>query len=273
MIIVEFERQPLRLLLIGERSWWVLADLADALQEPLSCVASQLEPSELLEIPPDNGEGEDLVCTNELGLYHLLRTLNSPLAKRLKRYLQDEAIPSLRNRSSLGTQSVGEALNLCVAILQKAGIDSRRRNQWLLQQYIDIDPHHARIYRDACQLLGQAPAPREPSSESSPGTLPVSDTSTLIPRDLGRILSAQSGQFFSSQKINAALAAMQFQTSRLQGKSKVWDLTQQGLAYGRLVKVKGTEGKSHYQIHWSPQVLEPLKQFLELDRPSPSAEG
>jgi hypothetical protein len=264
MIVLEFERQPLRLLMFGDRIWCAIEDLSSALSEPLPLLLSYLEADERTEIPTENGDFH--LWANELGLYNLIHTLSNPVAKRLKQWLRQEAIPSLR-QSSMATTSISppEALAIAIPILERnLGVDPERMGIWLLSQYRQIYPTHADIFVDI-RTLSSPPAPTPIASTfAPPEELVLDPLRRLIPKELGQLLSRQYalGYSPSPQKVNLALAALNLQVSIPTGTGKEWKLTQTGQRYGRLETCVDRHHKNRTQIRWSPELVPIIAQQL-----------
>jgi prophage antirepressor-like protein len=87
--------------------WWVAADVCKAIEigNP-SMALSRLEPDEAginnIDTRSENGtvQGREMLCVSEAGLYSLIFTSHKPAAKRFKRWVLHEVIPSIRKTGS-----------------------------------------------------------------------------------------------------------------------------------------------------------------------------
>ena len=187
MIVLEFERQPLRLLMFHDRIWCAIEDLSSVFGESISSLLSYLESDEQTELPIE-GSGEKLSWANELGIYNLIHTLSNPVAKRLKQWLREEAMPSVRQSFPLSTVNISpqEALALAIPILTDLGVESEQMGTWLLAQYRRLYPIHAEIFVDIRSTDHQksiAPIPKTPSETDS------TSTARLSPTELGKLIT------------------------------------------------------------------------------------
>ncbi len=265
MIVLEFERQPVRLLMFHDRVWCAIEDLSSVLGESLSSLLSYLESDEQTELLIE-GDGKKLSWANELGIYNLIHTFNNPVAKRLKQWLREDAMPSVRQSFPLSTTNISsqEALALAIPILTNLGVDSERMGTWLLAQYRRLYPIHAEIFVDIRTIDRQkqiAPIPKTPSEIVGQDS---TSTIRLSPTELGRLMTKNYGLGHtpSPQQVNRTFVALSWQILVQRGKSREWQLTKAGQQFGRLEDCVDRHGKTRVQIRWSPTVVPIVAQKL-----------
>lgn len=113
LIPFEFESQPVRIIERGNEPWFVLADVCRVLEigNP-SDAASRLDEDEKMTL--DNTEGhsgqrggaQSFTIINESGLYSLILTSRKPSAKRFKKWVTAEVLPSIRKTGAYGAPAV-----------------------------------------------------------------------------------------------------------------------------------------------------------------------
>ena len=267
MIVLEFERQPLRLLMFHDRVWCAIEDLSSVLGESLSSLLSCLESDEQAELPIEGG-GQKLTWANELGIYNLIHTFSNPVAKRLKQWLREEAMPSVRQSFPLSTVNIcpQEALALAIPILTNLGVESERMGTWLLAQYRRLYPIHAEIFVDIRTTDRQKPIAPVPKTPSEIAETDSTSTPRLSPTELGKLMTKNYGLGHtpSPQQVNRTFVDLSWQILVQKGKSREWQLTKAGQQFGRLEDCIDRHGKTRVQIRWSPMVVPIVAQKLGL---------
>lgn len=112
-----FEGAPIRVIMIDGTPWWVLVDVCRVLdiRNP-SDAASRLDSDEKTtlgntegaEIRRFFGPGAAPTLVNESGVYSLTITSRKPEAKRFKKWITSEVLPSIRRTGSYSVQPVPE---------------------------------------------------------------------------------------------------------------------------------------------------------------------
>jgi len=100
--VFDFEGHEVRVVVIEGHPWWVAADLARALAVGRTHDAvRRLDPDEkgsvCIRTP---GGPQNLAAVNESGLYAMVLTSRKPEAKRFKRWVTGEVLPTLRQTGS-----------------------------------------------------------------------------------------------------------------------------------------------------------------------------
>ncbi|PAK77162.1 phage antirepressor KilAC domain-containing protein [Acetobacter fabarum] len=104
-----FEGAPVRLAIIDDAPWWVLVDVCRVLsiRNP-SDAAARLDPDEKLTLGNTegaenrhfSGPGAAPTLVNESGIYNLTMTSRKPEAKRFRKWVTSEVLPSIRRTGS-----------------------------------------------------------------------------------------------------------------------------------------------------------------------------
>lgn len=109
-----FEQQAVRITDRNGNPWFVLVDVCRVLGIANSSDASsRLDDDEKsgVAITDPHGREQDTTVINESGLYSLVLTSRKPEAKRFKKWITGEVIPSIRRTGGYGTADPMIALN------------------------------------------------------------------------------------------------------------------------------------------------------------------
>lgn len=142
-----FEQEPVRMLTLNEELMWVAMDLTKILAyRDTNDMVRRLDPDEYIKVnikdlklePVSNagsswGGARQVILVNEAGLYNAILGSNKPVAKRFKRWITHEVLPSIRKSGAYITRELEEKLNaLQSAYIELAGDNAR------LQQISDL---------------------------------------------------------------------------------------------------------------------------------------
>ena len=99
---LSFEGRPVRVVDRNGEPWWIARDVCDPLGlDNVSQAVSKLDPDERGIISSDTPSGpQDMLVINESGLYSLILRSRKPEAKRFKRWITHEVLPSIRKTGS-----------------------------------------------------------------------------------------------------------------------------------------------------------------------------
>lgn len=99
-----FEGQCVRVVRSDDETWWVLADVCQALElADTNRTASRLDADEKgTHTVSTPGGPQDMLIVSEPGLYKLIATSRKPVAKRFDRWVRHEVLPSIRKTGSYG---------------------------------------------------------------------------------------------------------------------------------------------------------------------------
>ncbi|WP_156775147.1 Bro-N domain-containing protein [Dethiosulfovibrio peptidovorans] len=111
--LFEFERMVVRVVFIDGNPWWVAKDVCDILSLGNVTEALRgLDEDELTSvILKSGGQSREMKVINEPGLYSLILRSRKPEAKRFKRWLTHELLPTIRKTGSYALPGVDPSKN------------------------------------------------------------------------------------------------------------------------------------------------------------------
>lgn len=255
IIPFSFEGTEVRVNKRSGEPWWVLSDVCSVLGiANVGNANSRLDADEKddIRIMDAIGRAQETCVINEAGLWSLVLTSRKPAAKRFKKWITGEVIPSIRKTGSytaIPTQkpkrgrkpSFAVTFDRCLRVV--AHLPNVDENQKLLMA--------ARGTYNLCgvnplEIVGYTalPAPTEDNYKT--------------PTELGKELG------LSGQRVNQILwkeAHLQVHTPGSSSGSD-WSMTERGIAYGKMFDTTRKGGKgSQQQLKWKPSVIEQLRPF------------
>ena len=246
IIPFEFESHALRVNLdAAGQPWFVAADVCAALELPDTHKAiARLDDDEKgrNSIPTPGGQ-QDMSVVNESGLYNLVLGSRKPEAKRFKRWITHEVLPSIRKTGSY-------ASTMSVAALPSPTQD-RVSSLLLIGEAVAKVPgvkHGIAMAATLTCIFENTGL----SMETMRRALPANDEpiAAMNPTKLGQQLG------MAARSVNARLAAMGLQ---LRNDRDEWELTEAGQAWGEALPYS-RNGHSGYQILWNPAVIDQMKE-------------
>lgn len=242
-----FESQPLRVVRDADgEPWFVAADVCAALHLPETHKAvMRLDDDEKgrNSIPTPGGE-QEMTVVNEAGLYSLVLGSRKPEAKRFKRWVTHEVLPTIRKTGSYAapgsvstlpsaTQDKVSALLLIgEAVTRVPGVKAGIAMAATLTSIQDNTGLVLEAIRRALPTL-EAPAP------------------AMNPTQLGQALGG-----LAARTVNLRLEALGLQYHNDRNE---WALTAAGEALGQAFPFS-RHGHSGYQILWRPEVIEQIRE-------------
>lgn len=103
--VFSYEGNEVRTVQKGDGTWWVLKDVCDILEltSPHK-VAERLDDDERgRSLIPTLGGNQELTVVNESGLYNVILRSDKPEAKKFKRWVTHEVLPSIRRHGAYVT--------------------------------------------------------------------------------------------------------------------------------------------------------------------------
>jgi prophage antirepressor-like protein len=246
IIPFEFESHALRVNLdAAGQPWFVAADVCAALELPETHKAiARLDDDEKgrNSIPTPGGQ-QEMSVVNESGLYNLVLGSRKPEAKRFKRWITHEVLPSIRKTGSYASA-------MSVAALPSPTQD-RVSSLLLIGEAVAKVPgvkHGIAMAATLTCIFENTGL----SIETMRRALPANDEpiAAMNPTKLGQHLS------LAARSVNARLAAMGLQ---LRNDRDEWELTEAGQSWGEALPYS-RNGHSGYQILWNPAVIEQMKE-------------
>ena len=246
IIPFEFESHALRVNLdAAGRPWFVAADVCAALDLPETHKAiARLDDDEKgrKSIPTPGGQ-QDMSMVNESGLYNLVLGSRKPEAKRFKRWITHEVLPSIRKTGSYASSTSVSAL--------PSPTQDRVSSLLLIGEAVAKVPgvKHGIAMAATLTCIHENTGL---SIETMRRALPANDepiaamNSTKLGQQLG----------MAARSVNARLAAMGLQ---LRNDRDEWELTEAGQAWGEALPYS-RNGHSGYQILWNPAVIDQMKE-------------
>ena len=246
IIPFEFESHALRVNLdAAGQPWFVASDVCAALELPDTHKAiARLDDDEKgrNSIPTPGGQ-QDMSVVNESGLYNLVLGSRKPEAKRFKRWITHEVLPSIRKTGSY-------ASGTSVAALPSPTQD-RVSSLLLIGEAVAKVPgvKHGIAMAATLTCIHENTGL---SMETMRRALPANDEpmAAMNPTKLGQQLG------MAARSVNARLAAMGLQ---MRNDRDEWELTEAGQAWGEALPYS-RNGHSGYQILWNPAVIDQMKE-------------
>lgn len=246
IIPFEFESHALRVNLdAAGQPWFVAADVCAALELPETHKAiARLDDDEKgrNSIPTPGGQ-QEMSVVNESGLYNLVLGSRKPEAKRFKRWITHEVLPSIRKTGSYTSTTSVAAL--------PSPTQDRVSSLLLIGEAVARVPgvkHGIAMAATLTCIFENTGL----SMETMRRALPANDEpmAAMNPTKLGQ----QMG--LAARSVNARLAAMGLQ---IRNDRDEWELTEAGQAWGEALPYS-RNGHSGYQILWNPAVIDQMKE-------------
>lgn len=155
--VFAYGEQQVRTVLVDEAPWWVLADVCKALGVTNSRnAASRLDPDEKGVHLVDTLRGKQrMTVVNESGLYAVILRSDKPEAKKFKRWVTHEVLPSIRQTGAYAapTQAPESTVPVIAPVVPELPTDVRLKRAELL---IRAAEHPALPQDEQVRLLNQA---------------------------------------------------------------------------------------------------------------------
>lgn len=109
--VFTYDQKAIRTVEKEDGLWWVLKDVCDVLSlSDTNKTAERLDPDELTRIKlVSGGQEREMYIVNEAGLYNVILRSDKPEAKRFKRWVTHEVLPSIRKHGAYMTPETLEA--------------------------------------------------------------------------------------------------------------------------------------------------------------------
>lgn len=144
--IFEFDRKEMRTELINDEAWFVGKDVAEVLgyKDTSDALRKHVDEEDKLSRQiADSGQNRAMYLINESGLYSLILKSKMPNAKKFKRWVTSEVLPSIRRHGAYMTyEKIEQALTDPDMIIQLATNLKREREEKMLleQQIAEYEP-------------------------------------------------------------------------------------------------------------------------------------
>jgi len=153
-----FENQEfgkVRTLLVNDEPWFVGKDVAEVLgyKKPLNALSTHVDEDDSLKqgLTDSLGRTQETIIINESGLYSLILSSKLPNAKKFKKWVTSEVLPSIRKNGLYATEELLNNPDFLIEALTKLK-EERDKNKLLSQQLVDekdkILKLETKIYED-----------------------------------------------------------------------------------------------------------------------------
>jgi prophage antirepressor-like protein len=276
LTIFQFESFEIRFVGTVDDPWWVAADVCGVLEivKPENAYARLDDEEKDTRIVGTPGGNQKMICINESGLYSLILTSRKPQAKRFKKWVTGEVIPSIRKTGSYSLPSLDGESNPRNSVSSSNNEFLSVQDQLAVIGYVfdgiaktDVD---CKILESAkiSALVAQFPQ-MTPALEATKQSLMLQTPDEGLRynvTELGKMLAQRLGldEDIKPTKINEALQEVGLQIAEYRTNSKgkqhkVWHLTEAGETYGR-VFLQSAQGNSKTipSLRWLSEVLDEI---------------
>lgn len=259
LTVFQFESQEVRFVGTPDDPWWVAADVCAVLEiKNVGNVIAKLDDDEKrddIQIMDVIGRSQSVWCINESGLYVLILTSRKPQAKRFKKWVTSEVLPSIRKN---GSYAIATQANEPVAALPSPEEIATAVN--LVLSVTDVHQNlRAGAIANAMTYYHPALKPVMENHVKPLLTLPV-ESKLVRPTVLGEKLFEITGEPWSAVRVNKLLLEQGFQVKNPDGKNPAYLPTEKGKEHGQLVldTARGRD-KTVQSLQWHLSVLEALE--------------
>ena len=124
--VFQFEHRDIRIVMKDGEPWWVAKDVCDVLEHSNSRMALEaLDEDEkgVSKVYTPGGE-QDMSVINESGIYTLIMRSNKPEAKRFRKWVTSEVLPTIRKTGSYSVRTDGanESMKRADAMLNNSRV-------------------------------------------------------------------------------------------------------------------------------------------------------
>ncbi|MBQ6908547.1 MAG: hypothetical protein IJQ29_00395 [Synergistaceae bacterium] len=238
--VFDFEEQAVRVVMQGGEPWWVARDICNVLDiQNTTQAVEKLDDDERAMF--NIGRQGEANIISESGLYSLIIRSDKPEAKKFKRWVTHEVIPSIRKTGRYELKKaqmprIGRGIiSAAKEILKSAGI---KGNQFTLA----LD----KLYK---HYTGESALALMEIELETPDTKQI-----LTPTEIGKELNE------SARAVNKYLEAIGYQTKI----ADKWEATSAGETYAVLVDTgrRQSNGMPIKQLKWQNSIIEVLRNYL-----------
>jgi prophage antirepressor-like protein len=255
LTVFQFEAQEVRFVGTAIDPWWVASDVCTVLEIRNSRDALQRldEDEKGVGIIDTLGGKQEMTIINESGLYSLVLTSRKPQAKRFKKWVTSEVLPSIRKNGSYSLvtpeptpalpspEEIATAVNLVLSITD---VHQNLRAGAIANAMTHYYPALKPVMENHVKPLL---------------TLPV-ESKLVRPTVLGEKLAEVTGESWSAVRVNKLLLEQGFQVKNPDGKNPAYLPTEKGKEHGQLVldTARGRD-KTVQSLQWHLSVLQALE--------------
>jgi prophage antirepressor-like protein len=257
---LSFEGHQVRFVGTADNPEWVAQDICEILEikNSSAALASLDEDEKGIALADTLGGSQPMLTVTESGLYALCFKSRKPAAKRFRKWVTSEVLPSIRKYGCYPppvSSVVDEALAFTLEMLKLAGVSEGLCASFALTQKAKLEPENAPLYEQAKKLLS---------------TQMVVEEVPMSPTELGKAIAQRLNLSYipSAQKINEVLQTeglqmFQLVTDRRGKKRKEWHPTELGQSYSQvLIDSAPGHGKTISRLCWFTSVIPLLKKHF-----------
>lgn len=227
-----FESHSVRTVTIAGEAWFVAADVCGALGfgNSRQAISTHVDADDvqLVDTIDSMGRVQQVNAVNESGMYALTFGSKLPEAKRFKRWVTSEVLPTIRKTGSYTMPGQSPATERTAVALLVAEANARmlRLDGSALLGYMGRVTE-----RLAPELVGTLPAYaiNEPAGQISMG----SSEPTFSLTELGKKQGITVSTVVLNKKLEAAGFIERLTRPSTKGVKSFWSITEKGMAYGR----------------------------------------
>ena len=251
VIPFDFESNAIRATEQNGQYWFVAADVCRAIGigNPTMALNTLEDDEQALSIIEGLSRGNNKAnMINESGLYALILKSRKPQAKKFRKWITSEVIPSIRKTGGYAFDETDTKVKHD-AFLQSAKIAKAAHS--FLKTFI-TDPNQLAI---ASAQVGYAGGGVDIIKASNTALIPEKQEQLLTPTQLGKLTEPTK----SAKEVNQMLEHLGFQRSVRDRKNHItWLLTDKGLKYATYQDVgkRHSTGTPIRQIKWDDSILE-----------------
>lgn len=255
----KFEFREVRAVTVDGAPWFVATDVSSALEySEASAMTRHLDADEKGSVKlTDRGQEQDFITINESGLYSAILKSRRPEAKKFKKWVTSEVLPSIRKTGSYTPAPTTNPV--------AQGLESLE----VLARFLNVAPS-GRITMARAYLESSAPAllPALPSyAVDAPSDVLISGNGSSLPTASATELLKHHGVGMSTAKFNqklaqAGLIELLTRPSTSQGTKSFWSITSRGLTYGK--NITSQKNARETQPHWYIERFRNLVADLEV---------
>lgn len=271
LTVFQFESHEVRVVGTADNPWWVAADVCAVLEIKNTRNAyARLDDDEKDVRTVDTlGGKQDMVCINQSGLFSLILVSRKPQAKRFRKWVTSEVLPSIykTGKYELPQAKPATALETIPDFSDSIAQESKLLPPTLqeISELYELTLGQVLDPRLVAAAKLSAMAKRHPSIEQEAElgktflSIPVDET-LVRPTQLGEKLSAKTGEKWSAIRVNKLLTDLGFQIPNPDGKNPAYLPTEKGSQFCQLVldTAKGRD-KTVQSLQWHLSVLEALE--------------
>ena len=244
IVAFDFESNNVRVVM-GEdgEPWFVAADVCAAITISTEQTRRLDDDEKGLRAMQTPGGQQEMVTINESGLYSLIFTSRKAEARRFKRWVTREVLPSIRKTGSYAAPGSVAALpaatqdRVTAILLIGEAVAKVPGVKYGIAMAATLTCIHENTGLSVETMRRALPACNEPLAAVNP---------TKLGEQIG----------LSARTVNLRLAALGYQERNDRDE---WELTDAGRAWGEALPYS-RNGHSGYQILWRPEVCELLKE-------------